>query len=189
MGYDLQKDKIILTAQRRIFFKRTTIVRFTYPIMVLFCFLVVVSMIAPAFAIETTKASALYPEEMHESHTLSFTQKSPQLAPVDSCLSFLQAHLSPDAKKGSNFDNQSKYQRPAGKSAAPVALSFVLGVRIALGPGEVVDPQKRVQVGSEIRDNTPYSRSSHALAIAAYRGCKNEQSLKLHHKNKKQVAF
>lgn len=184
VGYNLKKDKIILTAQRRIFFKRKSFVRFMFPLMVLFGFVITISLIAPAFAIETTKASALYPEEMREGYTLSFTKKSPRSAQDDPCLSFLVTRLSPDATKAKDFNNQSRYQRPAGNKAVPVALSFVLGVRIALGPSEVVSPQKRVQFGSEIRNNRQGS-NSRALAIAAYRGCKNEQTLRLQNKNNK----
>ena len=188
MGYNLKTDRIVLCSQRRIFFKRRNFVRFMFPLMVLFGFIVTVSLIAPAFAIETTKASALYPEEMREDYTLSYTDKSPQSAQVDPCLSFLQTHLSPDATKSKDFNDRSKYQRPAGKKAVPVALSFVLGVRIALGPSEVVSPHNRVQVGPEIRSNRQGS-NPRALAIAAYRGCKNEHTLKLQNKNKKRRSF
>ena len=184
MGYDLKKDKIILTTQRRIFFKRKNFVRFMFPLMVLFGFIVTISIIAPAFAIETTKASALYTEEMREDYTLSFTKKSPHSAQVDPCRSFLVTRLSPDATKSRDFYNQSRYQRSAGNKAVPVALSFVLGGRIALGPSEVISPQKHVQFSSEIRNNR-HGRNSRALAIAAYRGCQNEQTLKLQNKNNK----
>ena len=177
MGNDLKKDRIALQGERRIFFKHRNIVRLAYPLMVLFGFVVVISVIAPAFAIETTKASALYPEEMREDYTLSYTRKSPQSSQVDSCLSYLNARLSPDAKR-KDFTDQSQYQRPAGNKAVPVALGLVLGVRIALGPREIVNPSQRVQVGPEIRSNL-HGSNPRALAIAAYRGCKNKQALKL----------
>lgn len=184
MGYDLKKDRIVLQSERRIFFKRRNVVRFAYPLMVLFGFVVAVSVIAPAFAIETTKASALTLEEMRKDYTFSYTQKSPQTAQVDPCLSYLNAHLSPDVKH-KDFNDQSEYQRPAGKKAVPVALGLVLGVRIALGPRELVSSSQRVQIGPEIRSNVSGS-NPRALAIAAYRGCKNKQTLKLQKKNKKE---
>ncbi len=183
MGNDLKKDKTAFQSERRIFFKRKNVLRFAYPLMVLFGFVVVISVIAPAFAIETTKASALNLEEMREDYTLSYTRKSPQSSQVDSCLSYLNAHLSPDAKH-KDFADQSKYRRPAGNKAVPVALGLVLGVRIALGPRELVNPTQRVQIGPELRSISSGS-NPRALAIAAYRGCKNDQTLKLQKRNKK----
>ncbi len=187
MGYDLKKDQITLKSERRIFFKRKNIVRFAYPLMVLFGFVVAISVIAPAFAIETTKASALFSEEMREDYTLSNSRKSPRHSKVDSCLSYLITHLSPDAQ-GKNFNNQNKYRRPAGNKAVPVALGFVLGVRIALGPREVIEDRNRVQVSSKIWNNR-YGSNSRALAVAAYRGCKNEQTLKLQSDRNKSHKF
>lgn len=184
MGYNLKTDRIVLAPQRRIFFKRKNFVRFMFPLMVLFGFLATISLIAPAFALDTTKASALTLEEMREDYTLSYTRKSSPSAQVDPCLSFLTTRLSPDAIKSKDFNDQSRYQRPAGNRAVPMALSFVLGVRIALGPSEVVRPQDRVQVGPEIRSNRQGS-NPRALAIAAYRGCKNDLALKSHNKNNK----
>lgn len=136
---------------------------------------------APAGAIETTKASALVLEEMRAKDTLSF-QKSPPEAQVDPCLPLLHARrLSPGGSA------VSQNWRPAGKTAAPVALGFVLGVRIALGPKEVTKKSGRVQIGPEIR-TAKDSGHNYALAIAAYRSCKNEHALGLHNKNNSNKA-
>lgn len=189
MGYNLNKDKIVISKQRRIFFKRKNIVSFAYPLMVLFGFIITISLIAPAFAIETTKASALTLGEMREDYTLSRTltvpKNPPHKAQVDPCLSFLNARHSPDAKT-SKYTQMSNNQRHAGKQAVPVALGFVLGVRIALGPREVVSEAERVELVSEVR-NQRIGRNSRALAIAAYRGCKNDQTLNL--QKNKQLEF
>ena len=130
---------------------------------------------APADAIETTKASALVLEEMRAKDSLSF-QKSPPEAQVDPCLPLLHARrLSPGGSA------VSQNWRPAGKTAAPVALGFVLGVRIALGPKEVTKKSGRVQIGPEIR-TAQNSGDNYALAIAAYRSCKNNHALDLQRK-------
>ncbi len=136
---------------------------------------------APAGAIETTKASALVTEEMRAVRPLSFTKSSP-LAQADVCLSFLHAaRLSPGVS-ARNGAAQSQTRRPVGKTAVPVALGFFLGVRIALGPREVVKSSKRVQIGPELR-TASNGGASYALAIAAYRRCKNEHALNLPNKN------
>ena len=136
--------------------------------------------VAPARAIETTKASALVLEEMREQNSLSFTKKSPSSAQADPCLPLLHSRsFSPSVSARSQNRRSS-----AGKTAVPVALSFVLGVRIALGPKEMVEPSKRVQIGPEIRV-TGKKGKNYALAVAAYRSCKNKHTLSLHKNNKK----
>ena len=139
------------------------------------CFVLILS--APADAIETTKASALVLEEMRAKDSLSF-KKSPPEAQADPCLPLLHARrLSPGGSA------VSQNWRPAGKAAAPVALGFVLGIRIALGPKEVTKKSGRVQIGPEIRTDRA-GGNNYALAIAAYRSCKNDYALGLHKKNK-----
>lgn len=131
---------------------------------------------APAGAIETTKASALVVEEIRAHESLSF-QKSPPVAQADPCLPLLHArHLSPGGSA------VSQNWRPARKTAAPVALGFFIGVRIALGPKEVQKPSGRVQIGPEIRTDRA-SGNNYALAVAAYRSCKNNYALSLERKN------
>ena len=181
MGSTTKNDKIILIPERRIFFKHRNIIRFAHPLLVLFLFVLVMSFIAPSFAIETTKASALFSEEMREDYTLSFTKKSPHFAQKDICRSYLKARLSPGAHDN---DRSSNYQRPAGEKAVPVALGLVLGVRIALGPREIASQRDRVQMVSEIRSDFN-GGNPRALAIAAYRSCKNKQTLKSQRRNKK----
>ena len=127
----------------------------------------------PVRAIETTKASALVLEEASANMPLSFTHKSPHTAQKDPCLSLLHtARLSPGAHdKGSNQSTRRSYD--TDKKAASVALGFFLGVRVALGPKEVVQDNKRVQIGPEVRTSN-IGRDNYALAVAAYRSCKNK---------------
>ncbi len=143
---------------------------------------------APSGAIETTKASALILEEMR-SADLSFTKRSPRKAQgdlkADPCLSLLQArHLSPGASAHGEATLGFNSRRPVGKTATPVALGLVLGIRIALGPKQVLKHSQRVQIGPEIRTNRAGSKN-YALMIAAYRGCKNKHTLSLLNKNNK----
>jgi hypothetical protein len=134
----------------------------------------------PARAIETTKANALKLQEIRNGSSYSF-QKSPPLAKADPCLPLIHARrLSPGASAGSQTS-----RIHAGKAAVPVALGLFLGARIALGPKEVVKPSNRVQIGPEFR-MARIDSNEHALAIAAYRSCKNDHTLSLHN-NKKGV--
>lgn len=132
----------------------------------------------PAGAFETTKASALITEEMR-AKPLSFTKKSPHEAQADPCLPLLQARRHSSGASALSF----QHRRPVGKTATPVALGLVLGIRVALGPKNVVKSSDRVQIGPEIRTDRAGS-DNYALAVAAYRSCKNKHTLSL--LNKKQ---
>lgn len=123
-------------------------------------------------AIETIKASALQLHLASEQDNIPSFKSSPSVR-ADSCLPLLkQVRLSPD---GSAM-NQS--QRSAGNRASmPVTLGFLIGVRVALGPKEVVKSGRRVQIGPEILQRYD-TGESYALAIANYRSCKNKQALK-----------
>jgi len=195
MGYDLNKHKIILQPEhvklRRIFFKRKNIARFFYPLAVLFGVFVTCSLIAPAFAAPITKASALTLEEMREGYTANYTsprlhrgrQSSPQVTQADSCRRYLSAHFPPNAKDSQTSESPVRFSSDphiADQKAMPVTLSFMLGFRHALVPnttGETTRPQA---------DHQKVATSSHVieggiprtLAIAAYRACKNEATLK-----------
>ena len=137
----------------------------------------ILSTSVPASAFETTKASALVTEEMR-AKTLSFTQKVPHETrdsqKADPCLPLLQARR--QSFGGSKLGFQ--HRRPVGKTATPVALGLVLGIRVALGPKNVVTSSDRVQIGPEIRTDRVGS-DNYALAIAAYRSCKNKYTLSL----------
>lgn len=135
-----------------------------------------------ADAIGTTKASALVLEKTSLGVPLSYKDNSPT-AQADPCLLFLHAF-----RPSLGASASSHTRRLVGKTTVPIALSLVLGVRIALGPKEVVKSSKRVQIGPEIRTGRLAS-GNHALAIAAYRSCKNEHFLGLlkNKNNKKQV--
>ena len=178
MGYCLSKNVIIVGRSRRIFFKRQNIARLFYPLAVFACFFALFSFALPALAVETTRvlpfSDRAQPQPSHMSRP-------------DSCRSFLDTRLSPDAK-GRNL-RSSKPQRVSarsmGKNPAPIALSLYLGVRIARGPQET----SKVSRHDFQKTSLNYKKAGghpRALAIAAYRACKNEENLKRYHKNKKQ---
>lgn len=64
---------------------------------------------------------------------------------------------------------------PAGQQAVPaVAIGYVLGLRHAPGPKEILkDDISR----DSLNDNRPQLEQSHALAISNYRRCRNELEL------------
>jgi hypothetical protein len=139
----------------------------------------------PVGAIGTTPASALVLEEARGSSSLSFSKKHPHSARDkshgDPCLSLLRsARLSPGAHaQGSSNSSRRQSLSPYGatdRQAASVALGFFLGVRVALGPKDVVKESQRVQIGPEFRMANKGS-DSYALAIASYRSCKNNYVL------------
>ena len=170
------KKGLPLLRPSRVVKARYTLVRiFTVLLITIYCVSTV-----PARAIETTKASALVLKEMHKGDSLSFTKKSPSSANADSkadpCLPLLHAsRLSPGASAVSQRQSLN-----ADKKAVPVALGFFLGVRVALGPKEVMKNRGRVQIGPEIR-SVNLGQDNYALAVAAYRGCKNEYDLGMRH--------
>ncbi len=129
-----------------------------------------------AHAIETTKASGLLLEKKQtnfSSHTpLSspFSRKDEKASP---CLKFL-SHSSVPPKQNVSAGNT---RQIAGKAAVPAALGLVFGVRLVLGPKEIVPSSKRVQIGPEIR-GVASNGNSYALAVAAYRKCQKEEFLK-----------
>lgn len=131
------------------------------------------SMASSVSAISTIKASALQLNLEATNNNGSFTSSSPS-AQADSCLPLLkQVRLSPD---GSDLGQS---QRSAGttKASMPVTLGFLIGVRVALGPKEVVKKNQRVQIGPEILQRYD-TGESYALAIADYRRCKDDIALK-----------
>jgi hypothetical protein len=132
-------------------------------------------------AIESTKASVIqssakFYEETRLNGSLSY-QNSPQNAKTDPCRSLLKAKLISPSMPRREYAN-SDYRRSVGSTATPVALGLFLGVRVALGPKDVINPTKRLQIGPEIRADDNRG-NSHALAIAAYRSCKNNHVLGL----------
>lgn len=143
-----------------------------------------------AGAIETTKASALILEEMRGgSSSLSFTKKSPPRPQADPCAVLLEASSTSPGVNPQGIFALSDTQRPAGnKTAAPVALGLFLGVRLALGPKEIVKNAKRVQIGPEFRASSNQG-DNRALAIAAYRSCKNNHDLMQYKNNNKRQDF
>ncbi len=174
MGYTLQSSKMTLRKPRRIFRTKKSLFKIFFNLVIVISLLVSIPMhVKRAFAIETVKASALVPEEMRADTPLSFTQKSPPHAANnnDPCLPLLGSKISLASTPGraSRHDVE--------KTAAPAALGFILGVRIALGPKNVVKDGSRVQLASEVLANNKGGHT-HALAIAAYRSCKNEFTLK-----------
>ena len=63
------------------------------------------------------------------------------------------------------------------EKAAPVAVGLMLGVRVALGPKEIIKNNPRVTTGPELFAKSNGGAPSYALAIAAYRDCKNARAL------------
>ena len=124
---------------------------------------------SPLHAIGTINASALKLDL--ERPERSFTKSSPS-ADVDTCLPLLrQVRLS---SSGSALGHN---QRPAGQKASmPMTLGFLIGVRVALGPKEVVKPGRRVQIGPELLQRYD-TGESYALAVANYRRCKSDMAL------------
>lgn len=173
MGLTTQKMKWSLRRPRRIVRSPRRMFRLFFLLALIFSFSVTI----PAQAIETVKASALIPEEVRADKPLSFTQKVPprKTTAADPCLPLLGSVTS----LFSRFNAPGRPSRQqAGKTAAPVALGFVLGVRIALGPKEVIKSRDRVEIGPEIHTVSNGGINNRALAIAAYRSCKNEHALK-----------
>lgn len=130
-----------------------------------------------AQAIGTINASAIVIEDAIADRPLSFTNKVPHPAKKDTCLSLLHAaRLSPGANDARS--NSRHYQSPdvSDKQAASVALGLFLGVRVALGPKEIVKANQRIQIGSEVR-STFKGNDNYALAVASYRSCKNDHAL------------
>lgn len=176
MGYNLSKSKMTLRKPRRIFRTRKKIFRIFFTLSIAVSFLIPF----PVNAIEKVKASALVMEETSASTPLSFTQKTPPAAKQkpDRCLSLLEPQAISSRYAMPHVSPGRVTRQTAGKAAVPVALGFVFGVRIALGPKEIVSANNRVQIGPELHATSPGRNTSHALAIAAYRSCKNKNALK-----------
>lgn len=130
-----------------------------------------------ATAFETTKASGLVLEKEQtnsSSHTplaSPYSRKDERLSP---CLTFLsRTSVAPKQDVGTGNNRQF-----AGDAAVPAALGLFFGVRIVLGPKEVIPAsQRRIQIGPELRGASDRG-GSYALAIAAYRKCQKEEFLK-----------
>lgn len=127
---------------------------------------------SPLFAIETIKASALK-LDLEQNSMSNFSRSSPQTL-ADSCLPLLkQVRLS----SAGNAVGQNRH-KAGHKSSMPMTLGFLIGVRVALGPKEVVKSGRRVQIGPELLQRLD-TGESYALAIASYRRCKDNKALKI----------
>jgi hypothetical protein len=101
----------------------------------------------------------------------SYTHTPQSAIAGDKCLSLL---------KSVRYDNapsaMDRTQRSAGTATA---LGLVFGVRFALGPKEVMKNRSGDNVTFELWEaRNKDTNASQALAIADYRRCKNEQSLR-----------
>lgn len=175
MGYNLQNSKLMLRKPRRIFRTKNKLFKLFLNLFILISLVVSIpTHIKRAMAIETVKASALVPEEMRADLPLSFTQKSPPHVAKsnDPCLPLLGSKFSLANTPGRTT------RQDVEKTAVPAALGFILGVRIALGPKNIVENGDRVHLTSTVLSNQK-GGETHALAIAAYRSCKNEHNLAL----------
>lgn len=148
------------------YFKRKAVL-----ILSVLAFLLIIA--APAGAFETTRAAVMNYNSGNGAKT-SYQKNSPSLDAADTCLSLLNT-----VRQVTPVSAMDPSRRPAGHKAATVG--FVLGLRIALGPTKVTGSD-RMSVGPQILDTRDH-RSAHALAIADYRACKNQQAL--HALNKK----
>lgn len=168
----------LLTAPRVIRMKNKTrlhLVRIFTSILIITYFVTGV----PAQAIGTTSASAIVIEDTMVDTPLSFSSKAPHPAKKDPCLSLLHtARLSPGADQQGSNNRHYQQANIADKQAASVALGLFLGVRVALGPKEVIKRNKRVQIGPEIHASNN-GGGNYALAVASYRSCKNNHVLGL----------
>ena len=169
-NFDGEYPKLIWTRSRRSFFKlfkRSRAMRLSQVALTALFFSFVSA--SPLSAIETIKASALKLDL--EQNVSSFT-KVPPSAKADSYLPLLkQVRLSPESTAFG------QHRRPAGEKASmPVTLGFLIGVRVALGPKEVVKPGRRVQIGPELMQRFD-TGESYALAVARYRNCKRNAAL------------
>lgn len=152
---------------------RTHLIRIFTSLLVLIYFATGV----PVRAIGTTNASAIVLEDALVEKPLSFTNKVPHPAKKDPCLSLLHAaRLSPGAEQKGSSTGRNSEANFADKQAASVALGLFLGVRVALGPKEIVKKNKRVQIGPEIHAMNR-GGDNYALAVASYRSCKNDYLL------------
>ncbi|MEM6781627.1 MAG: hypothetical protein AAF569_07165 [Pseudomonadota bacterium] len=123
-------------------------------------------LVSQAGAIETTRASAFDPTFKNRGTTS--LQSSPSMDMADKCLPLLNK-----VRHTSSLSAMDPNRRPAGHKAATVG--FVIGLRIALGPTEVTG-SNRVSMGPQVL-HSRNSGSSHALAVADYRACKNKAAL------------
>lgn len=101
--------------------------------------------------------------------------RMPDAAPAgDSCLYILR-----NAQEREGLSERERYYRQSAGSAAAVGLVF--GVRFALGPSELNKSRRRVPEQAaafrvwEPRESTG---GAQALAVADYRACRNEQTLR-----------
>lgn len=186
MGYNLTEMRMTLRNPRRIVRTKHKLFKLFLNVTILSSLLVVIPFQHyPANAIETVKASALVPEDTRKDTSLSFTQKPPhateKTSQNDPCLPLLSfqkgSKIAAKFTTPTHFSGRTDRRTGVDKTAAPAALSFILGVRIALGPKNVVPSSERVQIASEILANNK-GGNNHALAVAAYRSCKNEHALR-----------
>jgi len=185
MGYNLHNTTMTLRKPRNIVRTKHKLFKLFLNVTILSSVMISIPLHGhQAMAIETVKASALQPEGTRKDTPLSFTRKNSPNAtgnsPTDDpCLPLLS--LQKGSKIAAKFTQPSHFsgrtdRRQVEKTAAPAALGFILGVRIALGPKEIVPKSERVQLASEIlASNT--GGNNYALAVAAYRSCKNEHAL------------
>jgi len=98
---------------------------------------------------------------------------SPPASSQDHCLSLLpSARFDGGPGQGQAMAMDRDQRAVAGQAAA---LGLVVGVRFALGPKQVHRPGRngRVQFGAW----EPSNNGAQALAVSAYRRCKNEQAI------------
>ncbi len=105
---------------------------------------------------------AMLPTSAHALDAVKGASKTPStFSAADSCLPLLKSHAA-----------TGKFQRNAGPSSSTVMPAAMLG--LALGLRTAIGPVESLAGLSETADKTG---TRHALAVAAYRSCKNKTAL------------
>ncbi len=110
-----------------------------------------------------------------EAREAAAVMRMPDAAPAgDSCLYILR-----NAQERDGYSERERYYRQSAGSAAAVGLVF--GVRFALGPSELNKARRRAPaeaVAFRVWEPRESTGSAQALAVADYRACRNEQTLR-----------
>ncbi len=123
----------------------------------------------PAWSFEVITAPS------QEANQAAAVMRMPDAAPAgDTCLYILR-----NAQERDGYSERERYFRQSAGSAAAVGLVF--GVRFALGPSELNKSRRRAPAEAaafRVWEPREATGSAQALAIADYRACRNEQTLR-----------
>jgi len=131
-------------------------------------------------AIEIVRGSAVQIDNQNIKHDFVLPSYKPNFSHRDSCLPLLKQvrqNGNPSSPLNAQNDGRSVHHT---KASMPVTLGFLIGVRVALGPKEIVKSKQRVQIAPEIYSEISQrydTGARYALAIADYRACKSKSAL------------